>query len=217
MENQIKQPLVSCIMPTANRQKYVPLAIKYFLEQDYLNTELIIIDDGLTSIANLLPDNANIRHYYTEPIGTIGTKRNIACEKARGEIIMHWDDDDWHAKDWISRQVDSLMISGADITGIEHVHFYSPIRDTLWLGTAQNRHRASWLNGATLAYWKRFWKSNPFQDLQTAEDDTFIQSPGARIYAHDYIDGFVAILHADNTTVKYFERSIDKRYPQLNN
>ena len=27
----------------------------------------------------------------------LGAKRNLACELARGEIIVHWDDDDWMA------------------------------------------------------------------------------------------------------------------------
>lgn len=208
-------PLVSCIMPTANRAKYVPFAIRYFLEQDYPKKELIIVDDGKDSIEYLLPKNPNIQYFYSKPLGTIGVKRNYACRQAKGEIIMHWDDDDWHAPDWISKQVNYLTTSGANVCGIEHVHFYSPVRDTFWLGTALNRKRALWLNGATFAYWKSFWELNPFQDLQTAEDDNFLRSPGAKIYAHDYIDGFVALLHPHNTTVKYFENPVHKKIKEI--
>ena len=46
MIDETSQPLVSCIMPTYNRREFVPLAIRYFLRQDYANKELIIIDDG---------------------------------------------------------------------------------------------------------------------------------------------------------------------------
>lgn len=205
----IKQPLISCIMPTANRQKYVPLALKNFLNQDYINSELVIIDDGKESIAPLLPKDSRIRYFYTEPLGTIGAKRNYACERANGDIIMHWDDDDFYAPDWISKQYDYLTTSGADICGVEHIHFFSPVTDTLWLGTALNRNNPSnpsqWLSGATLAYRKSFWETNRFQDRQTGEDDNFISKPGAVVFAHDYIDGFVAVLHPRNTTVKYFE------------
>lgn len=212
MEIQKTFPLVSCITPTANRQKYLPSAIKYFLHQDYPNKEMVIIDDGVDSMVSLIPENMpNIRYFYTERLGSIGIKRNYACNKANGEIIMHWDDDDWHANDWISRQVGYLLNSGADICGIEHVHFFSPVADTFWLGTALCREKASWLNGATLAYRKTFWASNPFMDRQTAEDDAFIRYSRAKIYAHDYIDGFVAILHPENTTVKYFENPAHKQ------
>lgn len=205
----MNQPLVSCIMPTANRQKYIPFALSHFLGQDYPNAELVIIDDGKESIAPLLPEDSRIKYFYTEPLGTIGIKRNFACSKTKGEIIMHWDDDDWYAADWISRQVNYLFSSGADICGVEHIHFFSPVTDTLWVGTALNRNNPSspeqWLAGATLAYWKTFWAEHPFIDSQTGEDDNFIKTPGAKVFAHEYIDGFVAVLHPRNTTVKYFE------------
>ena len=206
--------MVSCIMPTANRQKYIPFAVRYFLDQDYENAELIIIDDGKETVQDIIPDDPKIKYFYTKPLGTIGLKRNYACEKASGEIIMHWDDDDWHANDWISQQVYHLTHSNADICGVEHVHFYSPITDTLWVGTALNRNNPTssrnWLNGATLAYWKSFWAKHPFKDLQTREDDDFIANSNGKIYAHDYVDGIIVLLHPGNTTVKYFENEKHK-------
>jgi len=39
----------------------------------------------------------------------VGAKRNLACDLANGDIIVHWDDDDWMA-DWrLSYQVEQLM------------------------------------------------------------------------------------------------------------
>lgn len=208
------QPLVSCIMPTANRQKYIPLAIQNFLEQDYPNKELVIIDDGAISILPLLADDPQIKYFYSDSPKTVGMKRNEAGEKASGEIIMHWDDDDWRAADWITKQLHFLLNSGADICGIEHVNFYAVVTDTLWQGTSLNRnnpHYRGWLNGATLAYRKSFWRQHPFKDLNSGEDDDFISSPEAILFAHDYIDGFIAVLHPKNTTVKYFENPAHKR------
>jgi len=209
-------PLVSCIMPTANRAKYIPNAIDNFLKQNYDNKELIIIDDGEQSIAFLLPQSNSIKYFYYEnKLGTIGTKRNLACSKADGDIIMHWDDDDWYAKDWITKQLHYLKESQADICGIEHVNFYSPITDTFWIGTSQNRNKGytpQWLSGATIAYKKSFWLKHPFQDRNTGEDDAFILKSGASVFAHDYIDGFVAVLHQKNTTTKYFEHPRTKSH-----
>jgi len=207
-------PFVSCIMPTADREKYIPFAINYFLEQNYAHKELIIIDDGKKSVQAFIPDHPQIRYFYSSPLGSIGLKRNHAIEKARGKIIMHWDDDDWHAYDWISQQVHFLLTTKADITGIRHVHYYSAIMNTFWQGDANNRNNPKsrvWLNGATLAYWKSFWEKHPFKDLQTGEDDEFLQNPGAKVYAHDYIDGFIAILHPNNTTFKSFENPRHKK------
>jgi glycosyltransferase involved in cell wall biosynthesis len=204
-------PLISCIMPTANRQKFVPLAINYFLQQDYPNSELVIVDDGLESVASLIPDNSRIRYFYTEPLGTIGLKRNYACEKAKGEIIMHWDDDDWYANDWISRQESALSSSRADMTGLNRVIFYSPSTDQRWMYEDTEEDKP-WLCGATMAYKKSSWIKHPFIDLQVGEDYDFVWNSGAKIIAHNYIEGFVAILHAHNTSIKPVENPKHKKH-----
>lgn len=197
-------PLVSCIMPTANRQKFIPLAIQYFMAQDYANAELIIVDDGKEPSTHLIPDNPKIRYFYTEPLGTIGVKRNYACEKANGEIIMHWDDDDWYAPDWITRQVVALNTSAADITGLNQVVFYSPSVDKRWLYQDLDLEKP-WICGATMAYHKTFWQEHPFIDIQVGEDYDFVWNTGARTFAMGYMQGFVAILHAHNTSIKPVE------------
>ena len=207
------QPLVSCVMPTADRSKYVPYALSYFFNQDYFNSEIVIIDDGQKPIQSILPENLRIKYFRTAPITTIGLKRNYACEKADGDIIVHWDDDDWYASDWISRQVNALVTSGADICGLEHVHHFSCITDTLWLGSRRNSNSGNVrqkLHSATLAYWKSFWENDPFQNLKNEEDNNFIVNPKGSIYAADYIDSFVSILHPYNTVIRYFEKASHK-------
>jgi len=195
-------------MPTANREKFIPFAIAYFFNQNYRNKELVIIDDGKESVAHLIPKHPSIRYFYTDPIGTIGLKRNYACEKARGEIIIHMDDDDWYAQDWIRQQVNCLLNSGADMCGLQHIHYYSIIMDKLYTVIRQYEDGSDpkdWVAGGTLAYWKSFWEKHPFKDLQKGEDDDFIQKSGARLFVHDYRDGFVALLHPYNTVIRSFE------------
>ena len=63
-------PLASCIMPTANRRRFVPEAIRYFLAQDYPNKELIVIDDGAAAVVDLIPENERIR-YIRLPCKTV--------------------------------------------------------------------------------------------------------------------------------------------------
>ena len=207
----MNKPLVSCIMPTANRQKYVPFAIDYFLKQDYENAELVIIDDGLKSSKDSIPQNPKINYSYHDPIGTIGIKRNFACEKAHGEIIMHWDDDDWYAPDWISRMTDTLLNSNADIAGLNRVLFYSPSIDKRYMYQDTDIDKP-WLCGATMTYKKSFWKQHPFVDLQVGEDYDFVWNSGAKIVALDYTEGFIALLHAHNTSIKPVENPRHKKH-----
>lgn len=206
----MNQPLVTCIMPTANRQKFIPLAISYFKAQSYPNKELVIIDDGLESVRNLIPEDPEIRYYYTAPLGTIGVKRNYACEKANGDIIMHWDDDDWYAADWVSKQVDALITSNADITGLNRVDFYSPAVDKRWRYEDLDLEKP-WLCGATMAYRKSFWQAHPFIDIQVGEDYDFVWNTGAKTFALDYMTGFVALLHPHNTSIKPVENIRHKK------
>lgn len=197
-------PMVSCIMPTANRRHFILNAIENYRKQDYPNTELIIIDDGDESVKGLIPDDPSIKYYYTQPLGTLGHKRNIACSKASGEYIVHWDDDDWYAEDWISYQVKAMVESGADICGINQVQFFSPASNKYWM-THNYNSKSPWLTGASLIYRKDYWRQHPFKNLEVGEDNDYVRNHGAIIFAHDYFQGFIATSHDDNTNIKFLK------------
>ncbi|SEB22396.1 Glycosyl transferase family 2 [Pedobacter hartonius] len=197
-------PLVTCIMPTANRPNFVISAIDNFIKQNYSNKELVIIDDGKESVENLIPNDQQIKYFFSKSLGTIGSKRNIACDKAKGEFIIHWDDDDWYAPDWIVREVEALLNSGADICGIDQVQFFSPSQNEYWM-TKNRNSKHPWLTGATLIYRKSFWNMHNFNDLQSGEDDDFVRNSRAKIFAHSYFQGFIATLHDNNTSSIFFE------------
>src|SRR4029453_14452637 len=84
-------------MPTRDRRRFVGQAVAHFLAQDCPERELIVVDDGDDAIGDLLPADEGIRSIRLDRRATIGAKRNIACEAASGEVIAHWDDDDWMA------------------------------------------------------------------------------------------------------------------------
>ena len=112
-------PLVSCIMPTYNRRPFIRLALDRFREQTYANRELIVVDDGPVPVNDLLRQEPSVRYIRVEPRPSIGAKRNLACGEARGEIVAHWDDDDWYAPDRLERQAAPIVTGEADITGLE--------------------------------------------------------------------------------------------------
>lgn len=80
-------PLISCIMPTANRRRFVPQAIRYFQAQDYPNREEVILDDGADSIEDLIPDDPCIRYIRQTGKRTLDRKRNEAVEACQGRFI----------------------------------------------------------------------------------------------------------------------------------
>jgi len=196
-------PLVSCIMPTANRERFIPHAIRYFLRQDYPNKELILLDDGIRPLTHLVPEGKGIR-YIRPPrrMPTIGFKRNFACRLSRGEIIMHLDDDDWYAANWISYQADVLLSTGADICGLRELFFYAPSLGKSWK-YVYPPDQQPWVAGATMAYKKEFWRKHPFENMQVGEDNHFVWYTGGKVFCHNYLNGFVSIVHPRNTSPKH--------------
>ena len=122
----------SCIMPTANRRSFVPAAIRMFLAQDYPQKELLIIDDGADCIEDLVPAQPQIRYIRRQGPDLIGHKRNIACEIAHGDIIVHWDDDDWYAPWRLAYQVEALESGGLDICGVGSAFFVDAAMRRAW-------------------------------------------------------------------------------------
>jgi glycosyltransferase involved in cell wall biosynthesis len=195
-------PLVSCIMPTYNRRPFVPQAIRYFLRQDYANRELIILDDGDHSVEDLIPSDSRIRYIRLAQRMILGAKRNLACEKAQGSIIAHWDDDDWIAPHRLSYQVAELERSNADLCGAGRELYYDPVADRAWFYEYPPALRR-WLAGNTLCYRKAFWAKNRFPNIAIGEDTHFTWSPLARnatvLADHRF---YVGLVHAGNTSRK---------------
>lgn len=169
-------PLVSCIMPTYNRRKFVPVAVNYFLRQDYPNRELIIIDDGNDSVADLLPENhrkCGIRYIRLDKKHSVGAKRNIGCAEASGKIIAHWDDDDWMAPHRLSLQTQTLLDSSSDVCGSNRLLYYDTSNRKAWEYRYPSDQRF-WLSGNTLCYRRAFWKNHHFDDIDIGEDALFV-------------------------------------------
>ncbi len=198
----VEAPLVSCIMPTYNRRLFVPQAIRCFLRQDYPNLELLVIDDGPNPVADCVPESDRIRYIRLENRATVGNKRNLACEQARGEFIVHWDDDDWYPSDRVTRQISALRSSEQDISGTSRIYYYDVTTAQAW-EYRYPRSNADWVGGNTLAYRKSFWAQHRFADIQVGEDSRFVWSGGGNAIC-DLADPSlcVASAHPDNVSRK---------------
>jgi glycosyltransferase involved in cell wall biosynthesis/predicted O-methyltransferase YrrM len=205
--------LVSCIMPTYNRRRFVPLAIQYFLRQDYPEKELIIVDDGSDAIDDLIPSEARIRYMRLHEKATVGAKRNLACEQARGEIIAHWDDDDWHAPHRLRYQVEMLLRSGSEVCGINTLLFYDMNAGRAWQYVYPAGQRF-WLSGSSLCYTRAFWASHRFANLNVGEDGRFVWSGRPECMAVLPDSTFhVGLIHGRNVSPKQTHGAYWRPYP----
>lgn len=165
----MSKPLISLVMPTYNRAKYVPMAIRCFYQQAYSNLELVIVDDGIETLS--IPADGRIQYIHLDTRTTTGTKRNLGAAEARGEIIASLDDDDWSHPHRIEDEFQRLMSSGKAVTGYNQTIAYD--------GEASKRFMLNMggppypASGTSQMYWKSWWEQHPYPDMACGEDSEF--------------------------------------------
>jgi len=197
--------LVSCVMPTYNRRKFLPRAIECYLQQDWTEKELIVVDDGSDRVEDVFRDVPGCRYFFGveanlpahRPKSTIGWKLNQACELAAGEVIVRWDDDDWNAPTRISDQMKRLIESGKDLTGYHSMLFWHADKNE----ASKYQGALYYALGSSLCFRKSFWMEKRFQDSSNGEDNAFVnEAKPDRLLCVDAEQLMVASIHEDNTS-----------------
>ena len=196
-------PLVSCLMPTRDRRRFVPHAIEQFLEQDHPRRELVVVDDGADAVDDLIPPDPRIRYHRVERQATLGAKRNLACSLARGELLAHWDDDDWMPPHRLSTQLRALAAKpAAGACGLAQVRFFDPVAGRAWEYRWPERARP-WLAGGTLMFRRATWERRPFPQLNEGEDTRWVWAlPAGAVAAIPDPGLYAALVHGGNTSRK---------------
>jgi glycosyltransferase involved in cell wall biosynthesis len=90
--------MISIVVPSYNREVYLPECVDSILRQTYEDWELIIVDDGSTDDSKMLYDyftqkDPRIKVIYVEH-GGISAARNAGVAASKGEYIAVFDSDD---------------------------------------------------------------------------------------------------------------------------
>lgn len=110
--------LVSALMitgKTPRHRRMADVAVNCFINQTYPNKELVIINTA--SDAPWFPDYMywdHRLHSITEVCipqkkMKLGDLRNLSMDAATGDLMIQWDDDDWHHPDRITFQVENHL------------------------------------------------------------------------------------------------------------
>lgn len=157
-------PNVCAILLTADRPKFTDRAIKAFYKQTYGRCSLLVWDSGVTryepDLAACGPDCKLVYDSPDEGNKTIGRLRNLANDYADGQILMHWDSDDWSAPTRMEEQVKFLIESGKQAVGYSQMLFWDSTKAEAWLYTSP---QTNYCIGTSLCYWRETWEKQPLK------------------------------------------------------
>lgn len=192
-------------MPTVNRPVFVAKSIELFHAQDYVNKELIIIDEDIDTTLLRTRRERDV-HSVTITPGTrlsIGAKRNLGCAMAAGQIICHWDDDDYYASHRLTHQVQPILKGDADIVGLEMDIVFNILDWTAWR-CSPALHQEIFYGGVVtgaIMYRKALWgTSAAYPNKMIGEDADFLRHLrlfGAKLASLPNNGSFIYIRHGD--------------------
>jgi glycosyltransferase involved in cell wall biosynthesis len=100
-------PLVSVLMPTFNRRRYLAGALAGALSQTYRNLEIFVVRDGGEDVADVVRSFRDPRIVFIDRKENRGKPRSLneALSKAQGKYVAYLDDDDT----WYPHHVETLV------------------------------------------------------------------------------------------------------------
>ncbi|MDA9761680.1 glycosyltransferase family 2 protein [Desulfobacterales bacterium] len=226
------QPIISVIIPTKNRLRHLPSIIECFNKQSWENKQLLILDDtenNEETITNLQLQNPEHKIWWEKPKLSLGEKRNRLIAAAGGDIIAHFDDDDYYAPNYLETLQNLLSNQGNDLaklsgwfcyheasesfgywdtkrSDLPHIVFSRNEKLKYTTNSFSKEDYRSFLigYGFSYIYYKKVWEKVKFPDSDFAEDSTFIELAIKQYFKVGHIqDGegiCLHIIHKENTS-----------------
>ena len=204
-------PHISIVTPTHNRRELFSIAVRNFEEFIYPKDKIewIIVDDSSEehTIVDLVPKDKRI-HFFElrDPNSkevtklTIAQKRNIGASKAKGEIILHMDDDDYYPPESILARVKVLMKykkDGIKCVGCTEIGTYNLMENK----SSMSSDGPISFSEASMAYYRDFWVERAFNNHQLrAEHKDFMENRLDACMDIPYAFVLIALTHHNNYT-----------------
>lgn len=119
-------PLVSVIIPTHNRARFLAGAVKSVLGQSYKDFEIVVVDDCSNDDTTALMESfrgSEIRYLRHDRQRGGAAARNTGIHHSRGEYVAFLDDDDEWYPEKLDRQMSTLLASPPDVGGVYTGYF----------------------------------------------------------------------------------------------
>ncbi len=132
-------PRISGLMVTKNRFALARQSVRCFKQQLYPNKELVIVDDGqedsLEQWVKQLDDDRIVYARLPDENKSLGELRNIAVNRATGDYVAQWDDDDLSDPTRLEIQLAAIYVLQTDACCLERQQIWWPESRRLALST----------------------------------------------------------------------------------
>lgn len=170
----MSNPLVCCLLLTADRQEMTDRAVRAFMAQTYAPRRLFIWDTGKAAYqAPPGTDYVGVRKTRNE-VNTIGTLRNQAIEAMAfaPDIIVHWDSDDWSEADRLTVQVKHLLESKRAAVGFNSMLFWDARKSQAWI---YRNTDPGYCVSTSLCYWRETWEQHRFPAFRVGAENHWLK------------------------------------------
>ena len=136
--------------------------------------EWIVVDDGSDSVEDLFSGIEGVNYTHCDEAMTLGQKRNFMHSKARGDIIVYMDDDDFYPPDRVKHAVNMLRANPKKlIAGSSVMHIcFNNLGKIFRFGPYGPNHATA----ATFAFKKELLKQTAFDaEARVSEEKHFLQ------------------------------------------
>jgi glycosyltransferase involved in cell wall biosynthesis len=209
-------PFVSVCTPTFNRRPFIPMMFECFRNQKYPKHRLewIIIDDGTDKIQDLVEKSKipQIKYYPVEKKMTLGAKRNMMHDKAKGSIIVYMDDDDYYPPERIIHAVEKLQANPTVLcAGSSEIYLYfKQIKKMYQFGPYSANHATA----ATFAFRRELLQITRYDDKACiAEEKAFLKNYTIPFVQLDPLKTILVFSHEHNSFDK--RRLLENPPPQF--
>lgn len=208
-----------------DRQNLLPALWDCVRAQSVEDFEWLIHDGSPqpTSMFDAINDR-RIKYVHETQSMTIGAKRNYLCHNAQGDVIVHFDDDDFYGPHYIRDMLAFMTSQNADFVKLFgfflyqrsskvlaywdlHVNFPMHIlfaRDRPIAVVSNNGGMSGkWAYGFSYVFHRKVWEASQFPDQNEGEDRTFADAAIANFRSAGMPDSgrtCLHVIHATNTT-----------------
>ncbi len=207
------KPFVTIATPTFNRRIFFPLVLCWFQKQTYPRDRLewIIYDDGTDSIEDIIKESniSEIRYFKSDVKETVSSKRNFINSKAKGDIIVNIDDDDYYSVDRISYAVDMFLSNPTLLfAGCRTTYIYFTETGLIYRATSSNKDEST---AGTFVYRRELLEQTSYNNNRAlAEEQDFLKDNKFEMIDLDPMRTMLVISHGQNSFDKKIMLEVNK-------